>query len=1244
MIIAYYYLLADILEDDDAVCYSEDSKLITSILEMRDNFENLFYRMGQSAADDEIDRLIALLNKQVQNLHNACYPNSLSVRLYALLRDIMADDEFCKQLHALSRFISSAQDSAAGISAIRLMLKSELRRGNIPNSQSLVQFREDVKLLHKIRTHPNTVKFLQTKMMTEAEFIHYFSTKRLDFETTRFISTGTAADSLVGFVNYMGLDFARKLFITLLENKKINLSFILNIFALAEKLFGGVAKESSPETEDFICIIQNATVNGDTWGAFKERFDRALLEAFYKKFPEKDIQTVYNEFTTKSVDVQFPMSKEEMTKLVEQYSIIKKLEIELSVLSEAKLEEFHAKVCKKLPKIFLEANTEKYHLLAVIRERIKRCFGVFPYNVQMLNILAFLNNPNGRRVAQIKTGEGKSITIAMLAAFLAHYMRVDICTTSKELAERDCEKFKAFYSSFKFTVDTPCHEDDQDLKAAFASNIMYGPVEQFEFAYLYDMLAIDDNRGNRKFSVMIIDEADSMFIDTQSTPARIASPNGQYSPVLYTTIWEAMTESEAHPSASALQAIIKDKIRKEYPLEQVETWISSASQAQDYELGKDYTISKGKIVIVDYRNTGQLVHGSRWHKGIHSFLEVKHGLKVRPEDGTCLQVTHYQYFNMYRYLFGLTGTLGNEPERDLLKMFYNIDLVDSPPYHPSIKKPEEHLIVLKDQVSETLKKDVTEKVSQGRPVLIICETINASKELYKLLKGVSQCVQLYNAEQKESVEQILSLAALPRTVTIATNTAGRGTDITISHESARNGGLHVIVTFYTINVRVELQAFGRTGRQGRPGTYRYILPFEGSLYEILSQKGEKALFKFSFQNWLNRREEINKQTMRNNILTKELYQKLFVFQKALLAEIPRETRNIIRSIWTQHYSILLENLDKVNREMIKYDGGRTKVLSSVEAIIQNFSAAINMTIAKMITDLFKAAQFYFVSMHDKKSQDVIRTANKLKKEIESQFFGSPSFLDADEFIERLSTQKDFRKIQDLIENEDLRSEYESIYESIMKNEDPLENEGALKNVLGNVYTLEKEDTEKTIRKPRPSAKEQDPKFKINKLSKPVYFAIATNNCELTELLLEQDPSVLENKEKDTETAVVSKLAEATENPKMQDILEKAFKTQALLKQLLLAAQAEISETDVLYGSKSGNNFLILKHVYDYCNPDYKPEPRVQIPQFAWVTSALPMLPGNRDTVLTDAGESLDPQSAADLESDSGSQVIKRPFL
>jgi preprotein translocase subunit SecA len=504
--------------------------------------------------------------------------------------------------------------------------------------------------------------------------------------------------------------------------------------------------------------------------------------------------------------VKAPLSPESTQRLSEKYaSVLRHLE-NLSGKEQAEL----AQIAK--------TSQDPAEAIAAIRETVFRIFGYYPYDTQLFAVLALIDHPKGR-LGQMQTGEGKSLVLAMMAAWYAARGKVvDVITTTQTLAKRDQKKFGEFYQALQISSSHVAIEHPEE--SDFVPSVIYGTNTDFEFALLRRQL-------KRAPQVALIDEVDSLFLDEGLNAARIAQKDSQNYSWLYTPYLNWI-KTHSRFDAAAVRTLL-GSVNREDTLtlsdDKLEALFHRGKTALAQREKVDYVVQGGKIVIVDYENTGDPHKGCRWDGGLHEFLEAKHNLTIEPNSLTVASISHVAFFKRYETLVGLSGTLGGPEERAELGELYGTELFDIPPRFPS-----ERVYLswrLCDDMSSyyaAIQKRVREMQSAGRPVLILLQTIEDSEKMVEALTSSQISCQLYNAVQQEKDEILVKKAAAPGTVTVATSTAGRGTDIVLFLKSIQAGGLHVIVGFLPYNQRVENQGTGRAKRQGQPGSYEVIIP------------------------------------------------------------------------------------------------------------------------------------------------------------------------------------------------------------------------------------------------------------------------------------------------------------------------------------------------------------------------------------------------------------------------------------
>ena len=518
-------------------------------------------------------------------------------------------------------------------------------------------------------------------------------------------------------------------------------------------------------------------------------------------------------------------------------------------------------------------------LISIIVLGVSSFLNLSPYLIQCLSVASFMlhyidlkNNATKYKgkLAQIKTGEGKSLIIAMLSlanALMGNF--VDVITSTHYLAERDQKKFKNFF--LQFGISSSNIVKNNPSKSDYNGIIIYGTNTDFEFSLLREGIykqkklytvpfdSKDNNLIERTYDVAIIDECDNLFLDTAKNSARIAHHSKSSFNWLYPIIYKYFIENEHNLNIYELKNIIKDYENGKYKKElekinddRLKELLKSAKIAKEKKLNLDYVIgyddglSKKQIQIVSL-DTGRIQYGSRWTYGIHEFIEVKEGIEPETESNVIGSISHPTYFEGYKILFGLTGTIGDEIERKEIEEIYKVKCFDIP------RNFKEILINEKMEIYENKKEkykrilDIIEqnknKKDKSQPMLIILENIDETIEFGKLLKNKKYEFFILNDIQKENEDYILNNSGHNKSILVATNAAGRGTDIIIDDNSKKNGGLYVIIGFFPQNSRIEYQAIGRAGRQGNPGNAKIIISKdeEFTLYNYMLVKQFKEI-------------------------------------------------------------------------------------------------------------------------------------------------------------------------------------------------------------------------------------------------------------------------------------------------------------------------------------------------------------------------------------------------------------------
>ncbi len=577
-----------------------------------------------------------------------------------------------------------------------------------------------------------------------------------------------------------------------------------------------------------------------------------------------------------------------MRKIVEK---VNALEPTISALSDAdlsaKTEEFKQRYNKgeSLDKLLPEA-------FAVCREAAKRIMGMRHYDVQLVGGITLHEG----KIAEMRTGEGKTL-MGTLACYLNAIsgQGVHVITVNDYLAQRDAELNRPLFEFLGLSIGVIYSmQDPMEKSEAYKADITYGTNNEFGFDYLRDNMVFSlGEKKQRGLVYAIIDEVDSILIDEARTPL-IISGQSEDSSQLYAAINAIppkLKPQKEEKVADGGHFWIDEKQRSvemtEIGFETVEDELISMGLLAEgeslysssnlnlvhhvtaairahylYQRNVQYIINDGEIIIVD-ENTGRTMPGRRWSEGLHQAVEAKEGLEIQPENQTLATTTFQNYFRLYRKLSGMTGTADTEAAE--MKEIYGLDVVLIPTHRPMVRKDENDLIYLNrnGKYSAIIKEIQRIHESGVAPILIGTATIEASEILSDKLKEAGITHEVLNAKQHEREADIIAQAGAPRAVTIATNMAGRGTDILLggnwkallakienptaedetrlkaewekNHDAVlASGGLHIIGSERHESRRIDNQLRGRAGRQGDPGVSRFYLSLEDDLMRIFA--------------------------------------------------------------------------------------------------------------------------------------------------------------------------------------------------------------------------------------------------------------------------------------------------------------------------------------------------------------------------------------------------------------------------
>mgnify|MGYP001274912470 FL=1 len=556
---------------------------------------------------------------------------------------------------------------------------------------------------------------------------------------------------------------------------------------------------------------------------------------------------------------------------------------------------------------------------AIVRESSIRTLGLRHYDAQMIGGITLHQG----KIAEMKTGEGKTL-VSTLPAYLNAISgeSVHIVTVNEYLAERDAEWMRPIYEFLGLTVGCiKSEQNPRERKESYDCDIVYGTNNEFGFDYLRDNLAFEkENQSQGSLGFAIVDEVDSILIDEARTPL-IISGRAEDSTELYQSINKIVPRlSAAVDEEDTKDFTVDEKTKQIYLTElghsnvekilnemgllelgeslydpqniRLMHHINAAIRAHKlFQKDVDYIVKEGDVVIVD-EFTGRTMAGRRWSDGLHQAVEAKESLRIKEENQTIASITFQNYFRLYNKLSGMTGTADTEAFE--FQQIYGLEVVVIPTHEPMIRKDMPDLVYLnQDGKFMNIIKDIKEKQKIGQPVLLGTASIENSEYISKLLQKENINHQVLNAKQHKKESKIITQAGIPGAVTIATNMAGRGTDIVLGgsleaeikslgdgvtedrvdqikkewsqrhQEVIDAGGLHIIGTERHESRRIDNQLRGRSGRQGDPGSSRFYLSLDDDLLRIFGdpQKTKAMLSRVGME---------QEEAIESNLLTKQI--------------------------------------------------------------------------------------------------------------------------------------------------------------------------------------------------------------------------------------------------------------------------------------------------------------------------------------------------------------------------------------
>lgn len=491
---------------------------------------------------------------------------------------------------------------------------------------------------------------------------------------------------------------------------------------------------------------------------------------------------------------------------------------------------------------------------ATVREASVRVLGMRHYDVQMMGGMALFQG----RIAEMKTGEGKTLCATLPLYLIALEGKgAHLVTVNDYLAQRDAEEMGQLYQWLGLKVGCIISNmSDRERQDAYLADITYGTNNEFAFDYLRDNMkfSIEDyvQRGHR---FCIVDEVDSILIDEARTPLLISGPSegsaelyhiaNKVIPQLnkdthFTVDEKARSVMLTDDGITFMQSILK--IDNLYNLKHSELLhhLNQALKAHAiFKRDVDYVVKEDRVIIVD-EFTGRLKDGSRWSDGLHQSVEAKEGVPIKSENQTLASITFQNYFRLYEKLAGMTGTADTEAEE--FQKIYNLDVVVVPTNVPMARLDQADVIYKNKIAKYRAISDLIQSLhKKGQPVLVGTISIESSETLSRLLNELKVPHEVLNAKQHEREANIIANAGQKGSVTIATNMAGRGTDIKLSADTKAVGGLFILGTERHESRRIDNQLRGRSGRQGDPGESKFFLSLEDDLMRIF---GSDKISKF----------------------------------------------------------------------------------------------------------------------------------------------------------------------------------------------------------------------------------------------------------------------------------------------------------------------------------------------------------------------------------------------------------------
>ena len=624
--------------------------------------------------------------------------------------------------------------------------------------------------------------------------------------------------------------------------------------------------------------------------------------------------------------------KRELRRLGKLADKVIALESQMAALEDAdfpvKTEEYKARYAQgeSLDALLPEA-------FALVREGAKRVLGLFPYKVQIMGGIT-LHDGN---IAEMRTGEGKTLTATMPVYLNAlSGDGVHVVTVNEYLASRDAREMGELYNFLGLTVGLNLTGmSSEEKRAAYASDITYSTNSELGFDYLRDnMVVYKSQMVQRSLNYAVVDETDSILIDEARTPL-IISGQAEKSTVLYQRadmFVKGLKEEEDYTIdlTSKTISLTDEGINKAEQTFRLPNLYDVDNSALVHHIDQalranyimlrdiDYVVDEGKVKIVD-GFTGRIMEGRRYSDGLHQAIEAKEGVEVENESKTMATITYQNYFRMYRKLSGMTGTAKTEEEE--FREIYNMNVIAIPTNRP-VQRIDGHDLIYPSLRSKfrAVVQDIKQRHEAGQPILVGTVAVETSELLSNLLRAEGIPHEVLNAKNHFKEAEIIMSAGQRGAVTIATNMAGRGTDIKLGKGVKELGGLCVIGTERHESRRIDNQLRGRSGRQGDPGATQFYLSLEDDLMKRFGGEKMQAIWER-----LNLTDEGDDNFIQSKMLTRQVESSQkrvegnnYDTRKSVLEydEVMREQREII---YSQRLQIINEDqsLEKVTKGMIR---------------------------------------------------------------------------------------------------------------------------------------------------------------------------------------------------------------------------------------------------------------------------------------------------------------------------------------